>query len=57
MTEDHIFVDRFGDLISSVFRKSWDHTPRDNPHSALKHALSWSPFPTFIQMYRKYSML
>lgn len=45
---------RFVDLLSNVLERSWDTTQRGNSHSILEHALSWAPFPTFVEVYREF---
>ena len=45
---------RLVDLLSNVLEKNWDTTQRGNSHSILEHALSWVPFPTFVEVYREF---
>ena len=45
---------RFVDLLSNVLEKNWDTTQSGNSHSILEHALSWTPFPTFVEVYREF---
>ena len=45
---------RFVDLMSNVLERNWDTTQRGNSHSILEHALSWAPFPTFVEVYREF---
>jgi hypothetical protein len=48
---------RFVDLMSNVLERNWDTTQRGNSHSILEHALSWAPFPTFVEVYREFLIL
>ncbi|CAC5419845.1 unnamed protein product [Mytilus coruscus] len=42
---------RLGKLLSSVFERSWDIRKLDDPHEVLHHAITWGPFPTYMEMY------
>lgn len=51
--KDEPCIIRLGALLSNVFERSWDVKKLDDPHEVFEHALSWRPFPTYIEMYRK----
>ncbi|XP_052062680.1 E3 ubiquitin-protein ligase rnf213-alpha-like isoform X2 [Mytilus californianus] len=50
--KDERCIIRLGELLSNVFEKSWDVKKLDDPHEVFGHALSWRPFPTYMEMYR-----
>ncbi|XP_071137099.1 E3 ubiquitin-protein ligase rnf213-alpha-like [Mytilus edulis] len=54
MREDRVVM-RMGDLINSVLERSWEKTQSTDPHQILEHAVTWASFPTFIEMYYKFS--
>ncbi|VDI41573.1 Hypothetical predicted protein [Mytilus galloprovincialis] len=54
MREDRVVM-RMGDLINNVIERSWDKTQTRDPHKMLEHVVTWASFPTFLQMYYKFS--
>ncbi|XP_052062678.1 E3 ubiquitin-protein ligase rnf213-alpha-like isoform X2 [Mytilus californianus] len=42
---------RLGELLSNVFETSWDVKKLDNFHEAVDHAITWGPFPTYMELY------
>ncbi|XP_063441660.1 E3 ubiquitin-protein ligase rnf213-alpha-like [Mytilus trossulus] len=50
--KDERCIIRLRALLSNVFERSWDVRKLDDPHAVFEHALSWMPFPTYMEMYR-----
>lgn len=44
---------RLGELLSSVFEMSWDVKNLEDSHQAFDHAITWGPFPTYMELYCK----
>ncbi|VDI71189.1 Hypothetical predicted protein [Mytilus galloprovincialis] len=42
---------RLGELLSNVFETSWDVKKLENFHEAVDHAITWGPFPTYMELY------
>ncbi|XP_052062754.1 E3 ubiquitin-protein ligase rnf213-alpha-like isoform X2 [Mytilus californianus] len=42
---------RLGMLFSNVFERSWDVRKLDDPYEVLHHAVTWGPFPTYMEMF------